>query len=68
MKKYELINLIKALSLRLVVITHSIFLYIFVVSDSHLWFIQVLLILGAVLIFIEGYYNTLKRHGQEWKW
>ena len=69
MKKHKLVNILKALTLRLIIIVHSVFLYLEVITlDCQYWYVLISLVIGVCLILAEGIYSIFRRLGQEWKW
>jgi hypothetical protein len=62
-------NILKAVSIRIGVITHIVFLYIsFIWKDQYLDKIALLMIIGIVCICLEGFYTVIRRNGQDWQW
>ncbi len=62
-------NIIKAICIRIGVITHIVFLYLsFIWNDSELALLALFMFVGMVLICIEGLYTIVRRNGQDWKW
>ena len=70
MAKKNIKSISKAIFSRLLVITHIIFLYLsfFLTNNDKNNLFSLLMIVGIVLICIEGVYTIIKRQGQDWKW
>ena len=66
--KKKFTNILKAVLTRLVVIGHFLLLYwsFFLYTDEVI--ISAWMLIGGMLICLEGLYTILMRQGQDWKW
>ena len=67
-KKGKLINLFKALFVRVVIITHILVLYLCILHEDKFDLLTFITGFGLIVLIIEGFYTVLVRNGQEWKW
>jgi hypothetical protein len=62
-------NILKAVIIRIGVITHIVFLYLsFIWNDQLIAILGLFLFIGMVFICLEGLYTVVRRNGQDWKW